>query len=1144
VRPFLFYNNLSINVLAFYCSEMKTVLSLSHRLRWLNLPMGILVVLLQRTPVLRLLLQSEFAWETGAGDLLKSGFALAALGSLNSLAGATTFTVNGTSVAPKGTVAIAGTVGTALSFTFSVSGAPGTPKSFGVTDGNSSSTYTGSGANSLPPGLALNPSTSTTSGGAPYYSTSLKGTITGTPTTAGTYNVRLWACDSSTLSTNGNAAYVNASFTITGGAVAAPSISTQPAGLTVTAGSSASFSVTASGGGTLTYQWAKGGTAISGATGSTYSIAATTTSDAGNYTVTVTNSGGSVTSSAATLTVNAAVTAPSITTQPASATVNAGSAVSFSVTASGGGTLTYQWSKGGAAISGATGSTYSIASSATTDAGSYTVTVTNSAGSVTSGAATLTVNSAPTISTQPVSQSATAGSSVTFSVTASGSGTLGYQWQKGGVAISGATGSSYTIASVASADAATYTVAVSNAVGSVTSTGATLTVTASATAPAITAQPANVTVTAGSAASFSVTASGTSLAYQWTKGGVAISGATAATYTIAAAASTDAGTYAVKVSNSVGNVTSSGATLTVNAAASAPTITTQPASVTVTAGASASFSVSAAGTGTLTYQWAKGGTAISGATGATYTIAATVASDAATYTVTVSNATGSVTSSGATLTVNAASSGGNNTVPTVSQSPNSETVVSGHSVSFSGSAAGNPTPVYQWQVSTNSGGSWANLADDSTYSGTATGTLTVSSATSGLSGNQYRFAATNAAGAVNSGAATLAVVSAVLPGPVGLAVDASGNVWVSDSSSNIIELVSTSGTATLVAGSAGTQGATDGNGAAALFRQPGGMVLDSSGNAYVADTGNSVIRKVTSAGAVTTFAGSTSHQSYQDGTGTAAWFNAPASLAIDSANNLYVADTGNSAIRKITPAGAVTTIAGTAGTRGTKDGTGTAAQFNQPAGITVDASGTIYVADTVNQTIRKVTAAGVVTTWLGVAGVSGVSDGVGAAALFNLPTGLTLDGSGNLYVADTGNSAIRAVTPGGSVSTLAGLTSIAGFMDGTGGTAWLNQPKDVKYGGTAGVLYVADTGNAALRKLTLAGAVTTLITTPAATSSGSSGSTGTGTGTPSTGSSGSTATVSGTPQSAGNNGGGVPSLWFGAALTLLTVGRRQWRRAG
>jgi hypothetical protein len=270
--------------------------------------------------------------------------------------------------------------------------------------------------------------------------------------------------------------------------------------------------------------------------------------------------------------------------------------------------------------------------------------------------------SAPSIATQPGNQSVTVGQTAMFSVTATGTAPLSYQWKKGGTAIAGATASSYTTPATAIGDnGSTFLVVVSNAAGSQTSTSATLTVTAAATAPAITTQPSNQTVTAGQTATFSVTATGSApLSYQWKKNGTAIAGATGATYvTPATVIGDNASTFLVVVSNSVGSQTSSAATLTVSAVAAAPVITVQPSNQSVTVGQTATFSVTATGSAPLSYQWQKNGTAIAGATGATYVTPATVIGDnASTFLVLVSNSVGSKTSSSATLTVNAVATAG------------------------------------------------------------------------------------------------------------------------------------------------------------------------------------------------------------------------------------------------------------------------------------------------------------------------------------------------------------------------------------------------------------------------------------------------------------------------------------------------------
>ena len=359
---------------------------------------------------------------------------------------------------------------------------------------------------------------------------------------------------------------------------------------------------------------------------------------------------------------SAQIEKPRIGTQPENQSVVVGQSATFTVAATGseaGGALGYQWKKGGADIAGATNSSYTIQAASMADGGAYSVAVSNSAGATTSTEATLTVTAAagaPAISTQPASKTVTAGQAATFTVTATGTAPLAYQWKKNGTAVSGATSSTYTTPATSSADnAAVFTVVVSNGTGTVTSSNATLTVTAAAGgAPAIGTQPAAQSVTAGQTATFTVAATGTApLAYQWKKNGTDISGATSSTYTTPATSMGDDGAvFTVVVSNGTGTVTSSDAALTVTAAAVAPTITTQPLTQTVAPGKPVTFSVVATGTGTLSYQWKRGGTDISGANSASYEILVTAGTDnGVEFSVVVSNSAGPVTSSVATLTV-------------------------------------------------------------------------------------------------------------------------------------------------------------------------------------------------------------------------------------------------------------------------------------------------------------------------------------------------------------------------------------------------------------------------------------------------------------------------------------------------------------
>jgi sugar lactone lactonase YvrE len=280
---------------------------------------------------------------------------------------------------------------------------------------------------------------------------------------------------------------------------------------------------------------------------------------------------------------------------------------------------------------------------------------------------------------------------------------------------------------------------------------------------------------------------------------------------------------------------------------------------------------------------------------------------------------------------------------------------------------------------------------------------------------------------------------------------------------------------TTIAGQSGVaHGSQDGPGATALFSNPEGIAVDSAGNLYVADTYNQTIRKISPSGDVTTLAGTAGSGGQVDGMGPAARFNYPEGVAVDSAGNVYVADTQNSVIRKVSPSGAVTTIAG--GAAKYADGAGTAAGFDGPTGVAVDAAGNLYVADSNYNAIRKVTPDGLVTTLAGnpaSTGVPGGADGTGSAAIFNAPRGVAVDGAGNVYVADTANDTIRRVTPAGAVTTVAGAAGNAGTMDATGGAARFNAPTGVAVGAD-GTLYVCDAGNATIRRVYPTGAVSTL----------------------------------------------------------------------
>jgi hypothetical protein len=279
----------------------------------------------------------------------------------------------------------------------------------------------------------------------------------------------------------------------------------------------------------------------------------------------------------------------------------------------------------------------------------------------------------------------------------------------------------------------------------------------------------------------------------------------------------------------------------------------------------------------------------------------------------------------------------------------------------------------------------------------------------------------------------------------GVAVDGAGNLFVADTMNNTIrKVVVATGAVTTLAGTAGMFGSTDGTGAAARFFDPSGVAVDGAGNLFVADRLNHTIRKVVVAtGAVTTLAGTTGMSGSTDAIGTAARFNRPYGVALDSSGNLFVADSSNHTIRKVVVAtGAVTTLAGTTGMSGSTDATGTAARFNRPYGLALDGTGNLFVADFSNHTIRKVVVAtGAVTTLAGTASMSGSTDGMGAAVRFKGPSAVALDGAGNLFVTDSNNHTIRKVAVAtGAVTTLAGTAGMSGSTDGTGAVVRFNVP--------------------------------------------------------------------------------------------------------
>ncbi len=324
-------------------------------------------------------------------------------------------------------------------------------------------------------------------------------------------------------------------------------------------------------------------------------------------------------------------------------------------------------------------------------------------------------------------------------------------------------------------------------------------------------------------------------------------------------------------------------------------------------------------------------------------------------------------------------------------------------------------------------------------------------------------AVTTLAGSVlTSGSVDGPAASALFGDPTGLAMDAAGNIYIADNANNTIRKLSADGQVTTIAGLAGVAGSADGSGANALFDGPSGIVIAPNGYLYVTDTGNDTIRSVSTSGVVTTIAGSPGQLGTTNAVGSLARFSSPLGIAVDATGLLYVADSGNHEIRLITTTGSVTTFVGFATVWGSADGTGTNAMFNGPVGLAFDSSANLFVSDSANHTIRKITPAGVVTTFAGLAGVDGTADGTGSAARFGKPAELKIDRANNLFVVDSFYHTIREISPTGDLTTVAGLGGSGGSANGLGSGARFFNPYGLAIDHN-GNLRISDTYNETIR---------------------------------------------------------------------------------
>jgi sugar lactone lactonase YvrE len=401
---------------------------------------------------------------------------------------------------------------------------------------------------------------------------------------------------------------------------------------------------------------------------------------------------------------------------------------------------------------------------------------------------------------------------------------------------------------------------------------------------------------------------------------------------------------------------------------------------------------------------------------------------------------GTITSIGSSsITANGVCYSSSNKIPTISDLKTTEAIIS-TSYSFTSNITGlKPSTTYYLRA-------YASTAYSTSYGSVVTFSTTASS-------NTIAGAVTTFAGNATGGYADGLGAAAQFSYPIGIASDARGNIYVSDSFNNRIRKIASDGTVTTVAGN----GTAEGPAANAEFYGPQGLAVDGQGNIFVADFGNNVIREISTTGTVTVFAGN-GIAGYVDGAATVAEFNGPAGLAFDKQGNLYVADNNNNMIRKITTTGAVSRVAGTK-TPGYVNGTvntttGVYTSFRSPNGLVVDASGNIFVADLGNSAIRQITSAGVVTT---------IAGGPGQTSLLGSPGALAMDASGNLFITDESGRVVE-LNSAKVLYPLAGTTNVAGFADGTGTAAQFNTPQGICVD-ASGNIFVADFNNNRIRKV-------------------------------------------------------------------------------
>lgn len=532
-------------------------------------------------------------------------------------------------------------------------------------------------------------------------------------------------------------------------------------------------------------------------------------------------------------------------------------------------------------------------------------------------------------------------------------------------------------------------------------------------------------------------------------------------------------------------------------ALSAPAISAQPLSISAPEGGSVTFSVTASGAAPLSYQWQRNGSDVVGATSAQYTLAPVQASDnGSLWTVIVRNGGGSITSSPAKLNVAsksllAGAMAGNSfngyvEIKGIAVDDNGDIYLSDRADDNHLRVVTQQGVSHKLALTAASGDATAPLSQVVSLARDATGNLYATDQGCVIHKISPAGLLTTLAGNAACGAADGKGTAASFDSMLAITVDAGGSVYVGGGAT--IRKITPDGTVTTLAGLSRTYGTSDGDAQSARFGGISGIAVDAAGAIYVADAGTNIngivgsrIRKLTQAGIVSTLAGGSAYGAV-DGPGTVATFSSLNGLAIDRQGNLFVADVGNHTIRKITPTGMVSTLAGTASqlAPAAADGVGAAARFDLPYGVAADSAGNVYVSESNpglgNNSVRKITPAAEVTTITGGGAGTGTTDGPSSAARFARPEAIALHSDGTLFVADTGNQLIRKISAAGITSTLAGNPGHGSFMssgDGTGAQATFFQPTGIVVG-SDGIAYIADAVRNTIRRVGNDGVVTTL----------------------------------------------------------------------